>query len=260
MPEYIFPQQPTYRIAQLTDCHLLAGADDWFKGIRPAHYLQQVITQLQQNLPDAVILTGDLTQDHTVQSYRLLRQLCQPLKCPVFVTSGNHDDPEQLQWLVSRPPFQPDTVLRLNGWQLLLVNTKGDTPAGVFYPAEQARLEQQLQPYLQQQDSPAVWLFCHHHPRPLGCFIDLHGQQDASRLWQFIGKYPAIRGIAHGHSHYAYQQQWQNVQIVGCPATSLQFLPTADWQTEDQGPGWCEWLFSADGSVNWQFKTLKEVV
>lgn len=249
MQPYRFADRQQYRIAQLSDCHLLADIDGIYQGIRPGRYLQQVISTLQQQLPDAVILTGDLTQDHSEASYRLLAELCQPLDCPLFVLPGNHDDVLQLQQLTSRQPFLPHQSLQLTGWQLLLGNTKGPTPAGVFPVQEQQRLQQQLA-----LGEGEAWLFCHHHPRPLNCFIDLHGQQHSEQLWQFIHEQPRIRGVAHGHSHYAYQQQWQQVQIVGCPATSVQFMPVADWQINDQGPQWCEWIFSADGTVSWQFR------
>ena len=252
MRPYQFALKPQYYLAQLSDCHLLGSAEGRYKGIRPAQHLAAIVQQLLHQQPDAVLLTGDVTQDHSDQSYQLLARLMAPLRCPVFCLPGNHDDISQLAALCQQAPFRPERSLALAGWQLLLLNSKGDTPAGVFPQAEQQWLAQQCR----QNVSGAVWLFCHHHPLPLNCFIDKHGQQHQTQLWQAIAAQPRIQGIAHGHAHYAYQQQHRQVNIVGCPATSVQFLPTPDWQTQDGGPQWCDWYFSASGDVSWQFRRL----
>ncbi len=250
---YRFPARAQYRLAQITDCHLLASSDGLYRQVKPAQYLAAIVQQLLAEQPDAVLLTGDLSQDHSAGSYRLLLQLLAPLRCPVFVTAGNHDDITVLAHLAQQRPFRPESSLQLGDWLLALVNTKGATPAGVFSPAEQQRLTAQL------QHSPAtdIWLFCHHPPIALNSFIDQHGQQDSARLWHWIGAEPRIRGIAHGHAHYAHQAVQHGVTVVGCPASSVQFLATPDWQTLDGGPQWCDWVFGSNGQVSWQFRQLR---
>lgn len=240
----------TFHLAQITDCHLLSDSEGWYKQVQPAKHLQAVIQQLVQDTPDAVLFTGDLTQDHSSGSYQLLLQLCQPLNCPVYCLPGNHDDLSQLDWLMQQPPFFTQRSVQAAGWQLCFLNTKGPTPAGVFPQTEQHWLSQQLSA----TKAEYTWLFCHHQPLQLGCFIDKYGQQQQTELWQAVAADKRIRGIAHGHSHYAYHRQWQGIDIVGCPASSVQFLPTADWQTEDRGPQWCSWFFSDHGQVYWQFR------
>jgi len=127
---YQFALKPQYYLAQLSDCHLLGSAEGRYKGIRPARHLAAIVQQLVQQQPDAVLLTGDVTQDHSTESYQLLAQLMAPLRCPVFCLPGNHDDISQLAALCQQAPFRPERSLGLAGWQLLLLNSKGDTPAG----------------------------------------------------------------------------------------------------------------------------------
>ena len=192
---------------------------------------------------------------YSFASYGLLAELLvqwqQQKPTPVFYLPGNHDCPTMMAEAFAKPPFYAAQWLSLSGWLLGLLNTKGPTPAGEFDVARRSALALQLK-----DASTPVWLFCHHHPLPLNCFIDKHGQQHQAALWQAIANEPRIRGIAHGHAHYAYQRRWQQVDIVGCPASSVQFLPTADWQTSNAGPQWCDWLFSANGTVSWQFRRL----
>lgn len=124
---------------QISDCHLLADIDAIYQGVRPGRYLQQALDSIRQHLPDALLLTGDVSQDHSTESYQLLETE------------------------------------------------------------------------------------------------------------------PRVRGLAPGHCHYAYAAVYQQIQLVGCPASSVQFLAANDWQTEDQGPQWCQWQFAAGGKVSWQF-------
>lgn len=250
--QYRFSAKSEYRIAQLSDCHLLAAVDDTYQQIQPAVHLKAIVDTLLAEQPDAVLLTGDVTQDHSAASYQLLARLLKPLSCPVFCLPGNHDDVAQLDSVCQHAPFRPERSLQLAGWQLLLLNTKGLTPAGIFPLEQQQWLAQQCQ----QSGKLAVWLFCHHHPLPLNCFIDKHGQLQQAELWHAITAQPHIRGIAHGHAHYAYQRREHDIDIVGCPASSVQFLPTPDWQTVNGGPQWCDWFFSATGDVRWQFRQL----
>ena len=55
---YVFALQDSYRVIQISDCHLLAEPDCWFYGVQPYRQLEALVSQLHQNQPDALILTG----------------------------------------------------------------------------------------------------------------------------------------------------------------------------------------------------------
>tara|TARA_R110002126_G_scaffold15570_4_gene63710 strand:+ start:129 stop:917 length:789 start_codon:yes stop_codon:yes gene_type:complete len=247
-----------YQIIQLTDCHLLADLDGDYHGVKPGRYLQQVVSAIAADCcqPDAVVLTGDLSQDHSFASYQLLAGLLRPLSCPVLVLPGNHDNYEHLSWLTQQPPLVAASSLQLADWHLLLLDTKGTTPAGYFeLPRRQALAE-----HFARCPAANFWLFSHHHPLPLGSAIDKHGWQNAAPFWQLLATEPRVKGLAHGHCHHAYAKQHQQIDVVGCPASSVQFCQVQAWQTLDQGPMYCQWQFGADGRVNWQFIRLPPTV
>jgi 3',5'-cyclic-AMP phosphodiesterase len=248
----VLATKDSYRLLQISDCHLLADPDGWFCAVQPYRQLEVLLRPLEQNQPDAVILTGDLTQDHSLASYQLIAQLFQHWSCPVFYLPGNHDDMELMQQAFTLAPFAADSELSLGQWRLCLLNSKGPTPAGYFDTTRQRQLQQQLSSY---PPDAAIWLFCHHHISPMGSFIDEHIQLDAASLWQIITSDQRIKGFAHGHCHYAYAKIQHGIQLVGCPASSVQFLLTADYQPVATRPGYIEWIFNAnaDTAVYWQF-------
>lgn len=249
MSDYQFAPKPSYRLLQLTDCHLLADPEAVYQQVKPYQQLAVLLTRLKSSRFDALLLTGDLTQDHSLASYQLLAELLSDWPSPVFYLPGNHDDPDLMAQAFAHPPFVAATRLQASGWQWLLLNTKGPTPAGEF---DQCRLDA-LAANLRQDPTPC-WLFCHHHPLPIGAAIDRHALQQPDALLDLLRSQPQVKGLAHGHCHYAYQ--WQapdGLRIVGCPATSVQFTLTPEWQTLDQGPQGCVWHFSANGEVTWEF-------
>lgn len=235
-------------VVQITDCHLLATPDAVYQGIRPYHHLATILAALRAQAP-LLILTGDLTEDHSLASYQLLQQLLADWLAPVFLLPGNHDERTALAALSQQPPFRPERRLQLPDWQLWLLDSKGDTPAGAFPPARLSELQQWLAVAGEQ---PVFW-FCHHHVLPIGSFIDRFDQQDKSGLLQLLQTEPRLRGLAHGHCHHAYQQLWPDFVQVGCPASSVQFLQTPDWQTVDRGPQACRWTFGQNGQLQWEF-------
>lgn len=258
---YQFPPQAAYRLLQLSDCHLLAASEAEYQQIQPYQHLKNLLQAHPATAFDAVILTGDLTQDHSLASYQLLAELLrnwqQHKPTPVFYLPGNHDCPAMMIEAFAKTPFYAAEWLSLSGWLLGLLNTKGATPAGEFDEARRSTLVSQLK-----DANTPVWLFCHHQPAPIGSFIDTLGLQQPELFWQLLAQYPQVQGLAHGHCHFAYQRLWplpytagRQLQIVGCPATSVQFKQTADWQTEDLGPQACVWTFNVGDTptVSWEF-------
>lgn len=235
-------------LVQITDCHLLGEPDALYQGVAPYRHLQQLLAELRTEAP-LLILTGDLTEDHSAASYLLLQQLLADWPAPVFLLPGNHDERQALADLSQQPPFRPERRLQLPHWQLWLLDTKGDTPAGQFPAPRLAELTQWLAECGDQQ----IFWFCHHHLLPIGSFIDRFDQQDKTGLLALLQHEPRLRGLAHGHCHHAYQQVWPDFVQVGCPASSVAFLQTPDWQTRNDGPRACRWTFSAGGQLQWEF-------
>ncbi len=254
---YQLPAKTGYRLLQLSDCHLLASRDGVYQQIQPWWHLQRLLQQLQSEPFDAVILTGDLTQDHSLASYQRLAELFADWPGPVLYLPGNHDDPALMAQAFAAAPFVAATEITAANWRFILLNTKGETPAG-YFPTERCHaLAHQLD-----GDTRPVWLFSHHQPLPIGASIDQHGLQQPELLLSTLARFPQVKGLAHGHCHYHYQrryadpQQQGSLQLVGCPATSVQFSLTPDWQTEDQGPQGLIWQFSANAEVSWQQVSL----
>src|SRR6478752_1132499 len=82
-------------LAQLSDLHL---CEEW-EGVEPALGVERVVEAVR-SLPDpvdAVLVSGDLTDDASEESYRLAREMLGRFEAPIHVLPGNHDDRARLR-------------------------------------------------------------------------------------------------------------------------------------------------------------------
>ena len=89
----------TTLLLQLSDLHIRKPGKLAYGRIETAPFLERAvrgILQLPQQ-PDAVVITGDLTDFGRAAEYAHLRELLQPLPMPVYLMPGNHDERDQLR-------------------------------------------------------------------------------------------------------------------------------------------------------------------
>lgn len=244
-------QWPSRALLQISDCHLLSEQSAQYRGVQPYNHLARLLDAYRA-APLPLVLTGDLSEDHSVASYQRLRELLEDWPAPVYLLPGNHDDLSLMQQLFTQAPFVFAHSVVASNWTFLLLDTRSGTPAGAF----DATRQQQLARSLANHQQAYVWLFCHHHPKPIGGIIDTMGQQDADALNRMLDASPQVKGLSHGHCHHGYVRQQANWQIVGCPASSIQYLPVNDWVSVNAGPQACYYQFKDDGAVQIQFIAL----
>jgi 3',5'-cyclic-AMP phosphodiesterase len=238
------------RLLQLTDCHLLAAPDGMVKGCVTQQSLEQAIHAALDGGPeaDAVLATGDLSQDGSREAYRRLRALLGALDVPVLCIPGNHDDPEVMEPELSRPPFQYCGDHALGAWRLVLLSTwDGDRGGGRLSAAELQRLDQALS----DSTEPHVLVVLHHHPVPSGSWLDRVGLENADEFFAVTDRCARVRGIVWGHVHQVYESHRRGVRMLGTPSTCFQFVPRVlrSDVDPDAGPAW-RWLeLGPDGRI-----------
>ena len=97
-------------LVHITDNHLYADPSRENDGLVPAATLEAVLRAAAAEVPapDAVVLTGDFTNDDTVASYELARRLVRaawPAPVPVFFVPGCVLSARSRSGSVSRVPF-----------------------------------------------------------------------------------------------------------------------------------------------------------
>lgn len=107
------------RFAVISDLHV--RIDGLLYGLDTQKRLDDVLSDIEREAPDLVVVTGDLADCADLGSYRLIKGRLESLSRPVYVLPGNHDDPVQMRQvfpaaaavsvfhraLTSRMPWKP---------------------------------------------------------------------------------------------------------------------------------------------------------
>jgi 3',5'-cyclic AMP phosphodiesterase CpdA len=234
-------------LVQLSDLHIREPGRLAYGRINTAPYLQravQSILRLKQQ-PDAVVITGDLTDFGRAAEYSHLEELLAPLPMPVYLLPGNHDDRDQL-----RRSFPGHSYLgsdgfvqysvRVGGLRLLTLDTcvPGHSH-GSLCQSRLAWLKTQLDQY---RDEPVV-VAMHHPPFQtlIGHMDEIGLLQGAQELEALIAQYSNVERVICGHLHRAIDVRFGGSIASTAPAPAhqvcLDMAPDAPsaWTLEPPG-------------------------
>ena len=81
-------------IAQISDIHLSTLKSPCEEIYHTAEHLARAVAHLNALVPrpDVVLATGDLVERGEAEEYERLHQHLEPLRMPVYLIPGNHDD------------------------------------------------------------------------------------------------------------------------------------------------------------------------
>lgn len=235
-------------IVQLTDTHLFADETAEMAGMQTVKSFQTVMEQVAglPRRPDLVLLTGDLSQDETPESYQRLRSAIQSLGIPAAAIPGNHDIPAVMAAVLQGGQFVPGRSLQRHHWNIVLLDSVvvGQT-AGRLAAQELEFLDARLsaQPQL-----PA--LVALHHPPCLinSTWMDEIGLLNAEDFFAVLDRHSQVKLVLFGHIHQEFAGERNGVCYYGSPSACVQFKPRTETFTLDETlPGYRLLTLYADG-------------
>jgi 3',5'-cyclic AMP phosphodiesterase CpdA len=222
--------------AQLTDCHILPPGRLLFGAVDTAARLAQAVRHLN-NLrprPDLVILTGDLTDGAEAAAYRHARDLLAPLRMPLHIIPGNHDDRDGLRAAFGDHGYLPDGEFlhyAIDHGPLRLIGLDTTVP-GQAHGAFDAPRAAWLDATLQARPGVPTILFMHHPPFLTGDeALDTIGCHGADRLGAVLAEHRHVEAILCGHHHQAINTRWRGITASVAPATAHQMIVDLSGET-----------------------------
>ncbi|GAB4364705.1 MAG: 3',5'-cyclic-AMP phosphodiesterase [Elainellaceae cyanobacterium] len=222
-------------VAQITDTHLFADPNQQMMSCTTATTLRSVVQALHHlsPKPDLLLMTGDLSQDETLESYQNLQNQVDVLNIPTYWIPGNHDVPAVMNQVLTSGCISPQKYIQANGWNFVLLDSA--LPNHVEGQLSVAQLDW-LEQRLLEQNQPTV-VVLHHHPLPIGStWMDRIGLQNSDPLFEVIDRYPHVKLVLFGHIHQEFEQYRNGVCYLGTPSTCVQFKPDSDGFAIDSQP------------------------
>jgi 3',5'-cyclic-AMP phosphodiesterase len=236
-------------ILQLSDTHLHADRSTLLHGLSTQESLEKLLEKIKPKIEsvDAIILSGDMSQDRSVESYVNIAQNLKAFKKPVYWFAGNHDDPRVMRDTLQQfDYFHPLDSLTLGLWQFLVLDTVlENSDAGYLVEKNESLI----------LENTFCALLMHHHPTPVGKdSIDKYKLQNPESLEKFLSwqkKQPSV--IITGHVHGAYQTSFATIPVISSPATCFQFPKVAPNLEIDPIGGCTFWIFHDDGTFEYEY-------
>ncbi len=237
-------------IAQITDIHLFADPTAELRGLRTIDSLEQVLVHLRQidRQLNALLLTGDLSQDETIQSYQHLRSAFQAFDLPIYWIPGNHDHPALMSQVLNVPPWMAQKHFQLGGWNFLLLDS---TLPGCTHGKLSTATLSWLDACLSANPEQPTLIALHHPPVLIGStWMDELGLHESQLLLDVIDRHPQVKVVIFGHVHQVFDTTRNGVRYLATPSSCVQFAPKqAEIAIDDLPPGFRRLQLHADGAI-----------
>lgn len=239
------------KLLQVTDTHLFSEADGCLLSVNTLDSFHAVIEEIKtQGVEyDAVLATGDISQDHSIRSYQRFEQGVTQLSKPCFWLPGNHDFKLSMDSIIPSENVHDDThVLVGEHWQVILLDSQVvGVPHGRLSELQLKYLDYKLS---ENKDLHTLVLV-HHHPVLVGSeWLDQHTLHDAHLLWDIVAKHDNVKAILGGHVHQDFNQVISGVRVMTTPSTCVQFKPNSkDFSLDSVSPGWRTLELFNDGTL-----------
>lgn len=245
-------------IAQITDTHIKLPGKLAYRRVDTAAMLQRCVADVLKldPQPDLIVMSGDLVDLGRAEEYVWLKTLLAPLRQPLVVVPGNHDDRDALRAAFSADGYLPASgflqfviedrfPLRIIGLDTLVPNSgRGELCS--------ARLEW-LDATLSQATGKPTLIVMHHPPFVTGIgHMDDIGLTGREAFAEIVSRHPQIELILCGHLHRNIQTTVGGRRVLTSPSpahqVALDIRPDAPSRFRMEPPGYMlHWW--ADGHI-----------
>lgn len=214
---------------QLTDTHIRAKGQLAYRRVDTAALMQQAVQAIESLplKPDAVVLTGDLTDFGRMPEYEHLAELLAPLSMPYYLMPGNHDDADVMRQCFAGhdylgEPGQPvQYVLDLEDMVVVAIDTSvyGQS-AGALCETRLRWLDETL---AEQAGRPTI--IAMHHP-PFLTYIESMDEiglmSGREAFVEIVARYPQVERIICGHVHRSIEARIAHTVASCAPSSAHQ--------------------------------------
>lgn len=200
------------QIAQISDIHLKSNKEFAYDVADTAGALRRTIQHINGMVPrpDVVLVSGDISDDGSRQSYQVAEELLSDLNAPFYLIPGNHDQKDHLLRAFDQQPYLAQTVsgneakyicYAIDDYPVRLIGLDTVTPGLHGGGLGPVRLNW-LQKTLSESPNLPTLIFMHHPPFASGIgHMDREPFRGRAELRDIIRCHPQVYRIACGHIH-----------------------------------------------------------
>jgi len=206
-------------ILHLSDFHLTENGAPVWNTDTMAHF-QRAIEQIREmEHVDAIIITGDMSDDGSLWTYEYIDRAFQSLGIPTYCCLGNHDDSS-----VFLREFRPNFIQHLgtasvDDWRIIFIDsTIPGMSRGRISDKRLEVLEQELS-----EDSRQCIIAFHHPPMEPGGWLNKKLLENRSDFMELISRYDQVKLVLFGHIHCSMQHMMGGALLSSAPSVGFAY-------------------------------------
>lgn len=233
-------------IAQVSDLHICDNGMNAYEVSDSLSSLNNFIRHINK-LPfkvDFLVVTGDLSDDGSISSYRLVKEKLNQLPIPYYIIPGNHDNKKNMALIFDEIPYLKKYVdnrifysfISSEKKIILLDSVEEGNPSGSLTDGELDALEEEL------ATNHDTLIFLHHPPFPTGIgFMDNQSYLNRERFLRILNMADNVMFVGCGHIHRVIFTKKGKTDFNVAPSTAMQL----DLNLNDNAPG--DFVFETPG-------------
>ncbi len=251
--------QGNLALLQITDTHLFADREKELLGIKTVQSYEAVIEHASKYSSEcqAVLSTGDLSQDHSPQSYIDFTTRMKTLNMPCYWLPGNHDlQSVMLPSLLEHGLAQTRQIISEH-WQIIMLDSQVE---GLVYGELAAPQLDFLQQALTDYPQKHTLICLHHHVFPVGSkWLDQHILKNSQPFLSIIESFSNVRAVLAGHVHQSSETLHKGISFMTTPSTCVQFKPHSDdFALDTQAPGYRYLSLNKNGDISTYIERIEQ--
>lgn len=209
------------KIAHLSDIHLTENSRIIWGADTMSHFNKAISKLSEQKSIDAIIISGDLSDDGSNWSYDYLDSAFSKLGVPTYCCMGNHDSFDNFPRMKY---IKHVNSFLFGGWKFLLFNTVIKDEAEPSKNKSRGLLKEETVKSLKTEinDDVPIAIFLHHPPIEPGGWLNRR-LLDNRDVFNELIKGSNVKLVGFGHIHYEMKSIINNILYTSAPSIGFGF-------------------------------------
>ena len=210
---------------QITDLHITKDIENIKNDCKPYQTLSNTLKHIEHhhsNVKD-VVITGDLSNDYTRESYMIIRNLLKKYQSTFYILPGNHDKLEHINTICDEQITTNSIDLSMS--KTLVYNFDTHVPGKINGHLKKIQIDELSKKLQNCMGMNKVIIFTHHPIIEIGSeWIDEHISENSEELIQLMLSHTDKEfKIFSGHVHQEFNYIKNNIEFFTTPSTCYQF-------------------------------------
>ena len=214
------------KLIHLSDIHLMENGQIIWETDTKSHFDKAIDIIKKLSDIDAIIISGDLSNDGSEWSYRYIDNQFASIGIPTYCCPGNHDNINFLSHKFEPEFLQFKNYIYLEGWKFYFLNTvipdeidpSHNKARGMIPEKELLELERELT----YNKIPTAIIF-HHPAKEPGGWLNRRLLENRDQFNHIISKFSHVKLVLYGHIHYGIQHEENGIIYSASPSIGYAF-------------------------------------